>query len=144
MSKATGAGMQRHLPMIQGVAIGVLAIMATPSAVLCLALLMPTLLTMVADGLPGRPVGRAVLLFGLAGACGPAVALWRSNRGLDGAIALATDPHTLALSWALQAAGWLVAQSLPLAIGYYQEAMARLEIGELERRREKTAAQWPE
>jgi hypothetical protein len=144
MSKAASTGMQRHLPMIQGIAIGLLVITATPSAILCAALLMPTILAMMADRLHGRPVGRTVLLFGLAGACGPEMTLWRSGRGMEGAIALATDVHTLALSWSFQAGGWLLAQILSLGICFYVETMARIEITALEKRRAATAAQWPD
>ncbi len=139
-----GKGLQRHLPMLQGVILGALAILATPSAVLAVVLLLPTAMAMAADRLPGRPVGRTVLLFGLAGACMPLSLLWRSGHGFDAALALATDLRTVSIGWAAQAAGWLVAQLLPIVIGLYLEAEARAEIALLDRRRAATAAEWPD
>jgi hypothetical protein len=144
LPRRPGGALQRHLPMLQGVVLGALAILATPTAALAVVLLLPTAMAMASDRLPGRPVGRAVLLFGLAGACFPMSLLWRSGHGFDGALALATDLRSLAICWSAQAGGWLVAQLLPIAIGLYLEAEARTEMALLDRRRAATSAEWPD
>ncbi len=127
---------------LQGVACGVLFIVATPTAVLGVLLLMPTLLSFVADREQGRAVTRAVVLFGFAGSCAPFVSLWHTAHGMEDVWLLITDIRTLAIAWSAQALGWLLAQILPFFIGLIGEAKIRMEIARLQKRRDALAEEW--
>ena len=116
--------------------------LATPSAVLLCCLLLPSFLVWLAENQAGKPVTRAVLLYGLAAACGSLDTLWRAGHQMQDALTLAMDPHNLALAWAAQAAGWLLTQCLPMLIGVAMEARATLAIATLKRRRARLHEEW--
>ena len=136
------AGGMRISTWLQGVACGMLFILATPTAVLAMCLLMPALLSFVADREPGRPVTRAVLLFGSAGSCAPFVALWRTSHGMADMWLLVGDIRTLAIAWSAQALGWLIAEILPFLMGLIGEAQTRIEINRMQKRREALMQEW--
>lgn len=136
------AGTAGLSPWLQGVACGVLLIVAAPTALLGAALLLPTLLAMLAENQPGRPVARAVLLFGLAGACAPFNLLWHGSHRLADAMLIAADIRVLAVAWSAQAAGWLLSQALPLLMAAFIEAKTRITIARLQKRREQLWEEW--
>lgn len=115
---------------------------APATALLALALLLPTAMAWIADASPGRPSVRAVLLFGLAASCGPFDLLWRSGNRLDTSFTLAADLNVLALAWSAQAGGWLLTQLLPLAIGAWFEAETRIGTAKLATRKRQLAEEW--
>ncbi len=109
------ASVGRGRVYLQGLACGAVAALATPTALLGSALLLPALLAWFAEGATGRPLARAMLLFGAAGALPSLAALWGGAGDLRAALDAALDLHNLALAWAAQAAGWLLAEGLPVA-----------------------------
>lgn len=142
-ARAAKAGTGRRLlPMAQGLLLGALVILATPTAVLLAVLLLPTAMSMLVESTPGRPATRAVALFGLAGACMPLDALWRSGHDFGTTLVLATDIRTLAVGWSAQAGGWLLTQLLPFAVGLVLQARSGAEQARLRRRREAIEAEW--
>ena len=112
IGRASHHGLQVYLG---GLACGALAVLATPTALLAAALLLPTLLALFTEHAPGRPLARCMALFGLAGALPALATLWRGPGGLEVAFAQAGDLGVLSPAWAVQAASWLLAEALPLA-----------------------------
>jgi hypothetical protein len=100
----------------QGLACGVVATLATPTAVLAGLLLAPAVLTYMLDTRDGRALTRTVLLAGLAAAAQPLTTLWGGGHTMDLALRLVADPSHFGLAWAAQGVGWLLAEALPLAI----------------------------
>jgi hypothetical protein len=129
-------------PWLQGLACGVLLIVATPTALLCTALLLPTVMAMLSEHQPGRPVSRVVMLFGLAGSCTPFSALWRAGHTMPDALALVSDIRVLAIAWSAQGVGWLLSQLVPLLLGLLGEQKTRIEIARLQKRREALWEEW--
>ncbi len=119
-----------------------LVIFAAPSAVVIVILLLPTALARAGDSSPGHPLTQAVLLFGSAGAVPCLDQLWHLGNRLPEAIALATDMHTVALCWALQAAGWLLGQTIPIAIAAITRGEIARQRATLEQRRATLEAEW--
>ncbi len=117
-------------------------IFAAPIALVMTILLLPSLLARAVDSTPGHPLTHAVLLFGCAGAFPCVNQLWHLGARLPEAITLGTDIRTIALCWALQAAGWLLGQILPIGLS----ALNRHEVARhralLEQRRVALEAEW--
>jgi membrane protein implicated in regulation of membrane protease activity len=117
-------------------------IAAAPMALLAGALLLPSVLAWAGEPASGRHILRAVLLFGIAAASPSLIALWSTGHRMDDAIALATDPRSLALCWSVQAGGWLLGQimSVLLAIGLQRKADRQQQ--ELHARRAALEQEW--
>jgi hypothetical protein len=133
------SGRARWLPALLAAA-GIA--LAPPTALLSVVLLLPSAMAWIADGSPGRPAVRAVLLFGLAASCGPLDMLWRSAHQLEASVMLVGDLRVVAIAWSAQAGGWLLTQMLPLMIGGWIEAETRLHIGRLNARKQSLAEEW--
>jgi hypothetical protein len=124
--------------------LGLLAVVifAAPTAVVIAVLLLPSALARAADSTPGHPLTQTVLLFGCAGIVPYLDRLWHVGNHLPEAIGLATDMQVIALCWALQAAGWLLGQVIPLALA----AITRRELARhrmaLEQRRAALETEW--
>ena len=101
---------------IQGLVCGAVAAFATPTALLAVVLLAPGLAGLAAERTQGRPVGRGMLLCGLAASVTPIRALWEDGHTLSGSLVLALDPPTVGLAWAAAGAGWLLSQLAPVVI----------------------------
>ncbi len=115
---------------------------AAPMVVLAGILLLPMLMSWATDASPGRPVTRAVLLFGLAASCPTLVSLWSEGDRMADAVALGTEIPTLAISWAAQAGGWLLTQLLPLLVSVAINRNTQAAIARLERRRADMLQEW--
>jgi hypothetical protein len=105
-------------------------------------LLGPGLVALVLDGRPGKPVARAMLLFGLAPAVAPLRALWTSGHTLEMAMAQLADPRTLAFAWAAAACGWLAAELAPLVVRAALDAAAAARRRRLLAARRECAEEW--
>ncbi len=127
---------------LAGLACGALVTMATPTACLGAALLLPAMLTWFTDEAPGRPVARCLLLFGIAGSLPSLVALWRGPGNLGAALEMALDMHTVAQAWALQALGWLLAEGLPLAGLLVVDAQMAHRTRIMRAKRDRLAEEW--
>jgi hypothetical protein len=119
-----------------------LVIFAAPSALVATILLLPSLLVRAVDSTPGHPLTQAVLLFGCAGAFPCLNQVWHLGNRLPEAVALGTDIRTVAVCWALQAAGWLLGQLIPFAVAF----LTRREITQhrtgLEQRKAALQTEW--
>jgi hypothetical protein len=127
---------------ILGLACGLLATLATPTAILAGLLLAPGALAWLFDREPGRPAARPVLLCGMAAAIHPLVSLWTLGQTVPNALALAGDLSSLALAWAAQASGWLASEVVPLAATLLAEAGARARARRLRNERTALEEEW--
>ena len=79
-----------------------------------LCLFLPTLLALIVEREPGRPMTRTLLLFGFAGAWDAIGAFWQ-GWSLHGADVMAMpDVHAIARAWLAQAGGCLLAEVIGL------------------------------
>ena len=122
---------------LQGLVCGVVLTFATPAALLACVLLAPALLASIADRSPGRPVVRAVLLYGTAVALKPLWHLCLTGDSMDTALAIMSDPMTIGACWLGAALGWALCEVLPFVLetaGKFAEA-ARVLVWETELKR---------
>ena len=127
---------------IQGLVCGAMVTLATPTAVLAGVLLLPALIVHFIDDTPGRPVLRAVLLFGLAASLRPLLALWTGGHTMQTSMALLSDIATPALAWSAQGGAWLLTQLLPLLVRVTLEARKKVAVARLRAERARLAAAW--
>jgi len=125
-----------------GLACGALATLATSTTLLAGVLLIPTVLVAALDRTPGKPVARAVLLYGLAGLALPLMDLWNGGRSMEQGWGLVTDPMVVATAWAAQAAGWLLAELAPLVVRILLDLKAVAQTAKLRSERTALAADW--
>jgi hypothetical protein len=139
---APGPPAQRSLIWLQGLVCGALVTVATPTALLVAGLLAPAAVAYYLDRVPGRPVVRTVLLFGLAGGIGALRTLWGTGHNVSVALALLGDPAALLPAWGAAAIGWLLAELAPLGVRLALEIACRTRISELRVARARYEAEW--
>jgi hypothetical protein len=135
-------GKQSSLVWVQGLACGALAALAPSLAFMVAVLLGPGLLALVLNREPGRPIGRAVLLCGLAACVGPVRALWASGHGIGASLALVGDVGVVGSAWSAAAAGWLLAEIAPIAVRAVLEGSSLARAGKLRAARERLTEEW--
>ncbi len=137
MAKAGSASRGGSRLWLQGMACGAVLTFATPAALLACVLLAPAMLASIADQAPGRPVVRAVLLYGTAVALKPFWHLCLTGDRMDTALAIMSDPLTIGSCWLGAALGWALCEVLPLVLetaGKFAES-ARVLAWEVELKR---------
>lgn len=125
-----------------GLGCGLLAALATPTAVLAGMLLAPSIVAWLLDPTPERGIARPMLFCGLAAALRPMLALWQGGHGMGTSLELAADLPTLGLAWAAQATAWLVGELAPLGVGLAQAARNRARIARLRIERARLEEEW--
>lgn len=139
---ARSADPGKSLLWLQGLLCGVLAALATPTALVLGALLAPALIAVAVDRAPGRPVARSMLLFGLSATVIPLLALWKAGHTMEAAAALAADPEKLALAWGAAGGGWLLAQGAPMMVRLALDSAAISRRRRLRTLRARYAEEW--
>jgi len=127
---------------MQGLLCGGLVALLPPTALLLGALLGPALVALFLDGQPGKPVARSVLLCTLAACVKPVRMLWGAGHGMAASIALATDADVIGTAWAAAAAGWLLAELVPVMVRVVLEALSLSQAARLRARRAAVAEEW--
>jgi hypothetical protein len=127
---------------MQGLLCGVLAALATPTALVLGVLLAPALLALMLDRAPGRPTARTMLLFGLSATVLPLLELWKAGQTMEAASVLACDPGSVALAWAASGGGWLLAQLAPLLARLTLESIALSRRRRVRALRARCAEEW--
>lgn len=140
--KAKKKGDGRSFVWVQGLLCGALATLATPLAVLLAFLLAPGIIASFLDRSPGRPVARAVLLFGAAASVAPAKQLWEGGMSMPACIQIMTDPIVFGTAWAAAAAGWMVAEVAPIIVEIALTSARKLRAAKLEETRVKFSEEW--
>lgn len=137
-----GQPRQHSLVWVQGLLCGALVTLATPTALLLGVLLGPAMIALVLDGEHGRPTGRSVALFSMAAAVGPLKVLWTGGHTMQGAANLVSSLDVVATAWSAAAAGWLLAQILPIAMRTVLEALGMTRSARLRAERVRLVADW--
>ncbi len=126
----------------EGLLCGGLVALLPPTALLLGVLLLPAIVAVVLEHQPGKPVARSVVLCGLAASVTPVRALWAAGHDLAASIALATDANVVGTAWSAAAAGWLLAELMPLGVRAGLEALSLSRAARLRAARETLIAGW--
>jgi hypothetical protein len=127
---------------MQGLLCGGLVALLPPTALLLGALLGPALIGLFLDRQPGKPIARSVLLCTLAACIKPVRMLWGAGHGMAASIALATDADIVGTAWAAAAAGWLLAELVPVVVRVVLEALSLAQAARLRAARAAVAEEW--
>lgn len=114
-AKAKSEGGGGSLIWLQGLACGGMAAMLPLAALQIALLLAPGLLSLMTERQAGKPVTRAMLLFGLAASVDPVRQAWALGGGPTWE--RVADNHAIILAWVAAGFGWLLARGLPLLVG---------------------------
>ena len=133
---------QHSLVWLQGLLCGALATLATPTALVLGVLLGPAMIALVLDHEPGKPTGRTVALFSMAASVGPLRTLWTTGHSIPVATDLIASMNVVGTAWTAAAAGWLLAQILPIAVRAVLEVLSITRSARLRAERAKLTADW--
>ena len=90
----------------------------------------------------GRPLTRAMLLFGIAAALQDIVALGQGGGGMAAGLAVALDLTAVARCWGAQGIGWLLAEALPVILTVHADWSARRTLQSLRTSRASLVEEW--
>lgn len=135
-------GRANALMWMQGLLCGGMVAIQPPTALLLGALLGPAIVALFLDRQPGRPIARSVLLCALAACVKPVRTLWAAGHGMAASIALATDPDIIGTAWAAAAAGWLLAELVPVGVRVVLELLSMARATRLRAARAALAEEW--
>lgn len=134
---------RRHsLIWLQGLLCGAMATLATPTAVLLGVLLAPAFLAIALDREPGRPRARSIALCAMAGTIAPLRTLWTTSHSMATVAALLSDLRVFGTAWSAAAAGWLLAEVLPIAVRAVLEALSIARAARLRSERARLVEAW--
>jgi hypothetical protein len=141
-SNAAPQPRQHSLIWLQGLLCGAMVTLATPTAMLLGVLLGPALLAVLLDREPGRPRARSIMLFSTAGAIDPLRTLWTTGHSMATATALLGDLHAVGVAWSAAAAGWLLAEVIPIMVRVALEALSIARTARLRTDRTRLIEAW--
>ena len=133
---------QHSLVWLQGLLCGALATLATPTALLLGVLLGPALLAVFLDTEQSKPIGRSVVLFSMAASVEPLKTLWVSGHTMQVAATLVGDLQVVGYAWIAAAAGWLLAQILPIVVRTILDTLGLARSAQLRAERAKLVSEW--
>ena len=145
MSKATAqpkSGGGGGLMWLQGLACGAMVALVPGTSLLLGVLLAPGLAALVLDRQPGRPIARSVLLCGGAFCIGPVSALWSAGQSVEAALGIVGDINSIGTAWSAAAAGWFMAELIPLVVRVVLEAAGVARAARLRAARAKLIEEW--
>lgn len=126
---------------VMAAALGFAFTYAPGTTLFSILLLLPGLVAWWLDNDRGRPTGRAILGFGIAGAYGPLhVQLWQGGS-LDLATSL-LSLSAIAGAWGAAGAGWLVGWAAGLAFRRKQRRLCAFELSRLAADRRELEVEW--
>lgn len=129
---------------LQGLVCGALVTLATPLALLLAVLLAPAIVTGLLESQPGRPVARALLLFGLSASVDPAHRLLAAGDLMSVSVGLVSEPRVLGMAWGTAAGTWVLLELIPVLLGLALEAHSQRIAARLQVQRERLMENWPE
>ena len=136
MSKnATGGGMSAI--WVQGLACGAAATLMPITAALVAALL-----ALMLDRQAGRPIARAMLLYGVAAAAAPLRQMWDTPQGIEASLSAVASVATLGVAWLSAGMGWFLAELAPVAVHVVLDANSNARAARLRLARETLLEDW--
>jgi hypothetical protein len=140
---APGSG-GTSLVWIQGLACGGLVALVPATALLLGVLLLPGLVALALDHRPGRPLARSILLCGATACIAPVRDLWAVGQTVDASLSIVGDINSIGTAWSAAAAGWLMAELLPVVVRVALEASSLARAVQLRSARAKLVEEWGE
>ena len=119
-----------------------MATLATPTALLLGVLLGPALLAILLDHEPGRPRARSIALCSMAASIDPLRTLWTVGHTIATAMALLSNIRVVGLAWSAAAAGWLLAEIIPIGVRAALEGLSVARASRLNAERAKLVETW--
>ncbi len=123
-------------------AFAALLLTAPGAGMMVATLMLPGALALKLDQEPGKPVARAMLTCGFAGAVRPIIAVSHHDASADIASGLLADPSVIRDAWAAAAAGWLLTQLVPLGVRLWLDSVALTRAASLRVARERIRSAW--
>ena len=105
-------------------------------------LLLPGLVTLLADRSPNLGLARAMLLFQGAAAVGPVQRAFYACAGLHGCMTQICQPVTVLTVWLAAAAAWALSETVPVGLRLLEDARLRKRRTDLQARRAELVAEW--
>jgi hypothetical protein len=133
---------QHSLVWVQGLLCGAMATLATPTALLLGVLLGPALVAILLDHEQGRPRARSIALCSLAASIEPLRTLWTAGHTLATATALLSNVRVVGMAWSAAAAGWLLAEIIPIGVRAALEAVSVARASRLNAERARLVETW--
>jgi hypothetical protein len=133
---------QHSMVWLQGLLCGAMATLATPTALLLGVLLGPALLAVLLDHEPGRPRARSIALCSMAAAIDPLRTLWTAGHNIAIATALLSNVRVVGMAWSAAAAGWLLAEIIPIGVRAALEGVSVARASRLNAERAKLVETW--
>lgn len=127
---------------MQALALGFAVASAPALAAFCVILLLPGLVAWCTDTAHGRPLGRAILGFGMAGAFAP---IWRhiqQGQSVQGAADILMNSQAIPAAWGLAGTGWLIGRAAQFAVELHLRSRAADRIRWLRAQREALETEW--
>jgi hypothetical protein len=136
--------MRRRLSLIwlQGLLCGAMATLATPTTLLLVVLLAPSVLALLLDRKTGKPTARSVALANMAASVGSLHGLWTAGHTMAVAVGLVSDPAVVAAAWSAAAGGWLLAELAPIAVRAALDGWSAARATRLRAERARLSAAW--
>lgn len=140
-SKAV-TGFRGFAILLLGIAGGGLIALSPDIALPFALLLLPGILALVLDRSPGCGVARAMLLFQAAASVHPALDAWYRCAGIDGCMTFLMDGPMVLRVWLAAGAGWLLAQTMPLAVKVLEDYRLSQHRAQLQAKRQALVEEW--
>lgn len=126
----------------QALAVGFAIASAPALTALCVVLLLPGLVAWCVDTAHGRPMGRAILSFGIAGAFAPIWHHIQHGQTVPGAVDTIIHSPAIGIAWGLAGAGWLIGRVAQLAIELHIRSRVAEQVRQLRARRQALEMEW--
>jgi hypothetical protein len=128
--------------LLLGLACGGVMALSPDIGLPLLILLLPGLIYLVVDRSAGWATARAILLFQAAACVHPVAAAWYQCSGVDGCMSMLAAPTTVLRVWLIGGVGWLMAQTVPIALRLLNDWRLRHYRVLLEQRRASLSKEW--
>lgn len=126
------------------IGLGALAMVAGGIALAGSVWLLPTLFAVLLEREPGRPMARAMALFGVAASLSGLLALWAAGGGVTVGLNAALDPASAVRSWSAQGTAWLLGELSPILLVLQAEATSGRQLRRLRAARRELEDEWSE
>ena len=127
---------------LQGAVAGGIAAAAPGTALVTAILLCPAATFFAFETTAGRPVGRTMLLCGSTAAFIPLRQLWSGGGGAEGALDMLSNPGRPVAAWCACGAGWLLCETIQIAVRLALAAKNRRNLEGLRRAETELMEEW--
>ncbi len=141
-TRVVAPGKPRSWIWAQGLACGLLVATAAPLAVTLAVLFAPAAAALVLAPVNGRRMAGVLLVYALAAALPWLDTLWNAARDWAACLDLLGEMRLVGICWSAQAAGWLLAEGIPMVSRLVLETRVRARIARLREARGRLQVEW--